>query len=88
MIVLLIAVAVRRITLGIIVIGAFSLGLAAVLVTIGILIVLAKPFIDRFTGTGKWMYRLPIASAVVVIVLGIAIAVQSLISSGILIVNV
>ncbi len=87
MIVLLIAVAVHRLALGLAVIAAFSLGLGVVLVTIAVLIVMAKPVIDRFTGTGKWAYRLTIASSVVVILLGMAIAIQSLISGGIIIVN-
>jgi len=88
LVVLLIAVAYNRIIFGLAVIGVFSAGLAAVLVSIGILIVLAKPLIDRFTGTGKWMQRLPIISAIVIIVLGFAIALKSLIDSGVITVNI
>ncbi len=83
LIVLLLAVAVHRIALGLVIIGAFSVGLAAVLVTIGILIVVAKPLIDRFTGAGVWMRRLPVISAVIIIVLGFAIALKSLVDSGV-----
>ncbi|MBC8458334.1 MAG: sulfite exporter TauE/SafE family protein, partial [Deltaproteobacteria bacterium] len=84
LIVLLLAVAVHRIAFGLIIIGAFSVGLAAVLVTIGILIVVAKPLIDRFTGAGVWMQRLPVISAVIIIVLGFAIALKSLVDSGVI----
>jgi len=84
LVVLLIAVAYNRIAFGLAIIGAFSAGLAAILVSIGILIVVAKPIIDRFTGTGKWTQRLPIISAVVIIALGFAIAFKSLIDTGIL----
>ena len=88
LVVLLIAVAYNRIAFGLAIIGAFSMGLAAVLVSIGILIVVAKPLIDRFTGTGKWMQRLPIISAVVIIALGFAIALKSLIDTGVITINI
>jgi len=71
-----------------VVIGAFSAGLAAVLVTIGILLVVARPIIDRFTGAGKWMRRLPVISAVVIILLGLGIAIKSLIDSGVIVINI
>jgi ABC-type nickel/cobalt efflux system permease component RcnA len=54
------------------------LGLAAVLVAIGILMVLAKPLIARFTGEGIWLQRLPIMSAAVVILLGAILAFKAL----------
>ena len=67
---LLFAISLNKLAWGLIILCAFSLGLAAVLVAIGILMVLAKPFIERFTGEGIWLQRLPIISAAVVIVLG------------------
>ena len=67
---LLFAISLNKIALGLIILCAFSLGLAAVLVAIGILMVLAKPIIERFTGEGIWLRRLPIISAAVVILLG------------------
>jgi len=88
LIVLLLAVAINRIVFGLVVIGAFSAGLAAVLVTIGILLVVARPIIDRFTGAGKWMRRLPVISAVVIILLGLGIAIKSLIDSGVIVINI
>ncbi len=67
---LLFAISLGKLVWGLIILSAFSLGLAAVLVAIGILMVLAKPMIQRFTGEGIWLQRLPIFSAAVVILLG------------------
>ena len=67
---LLFAISLGKLVWGLIILCAFSLGLAAVLVAIGILMVMAKPVIARFTGEGIWLQRLPIISAAVVILLG------------------
>ena len=67
---LLFAISLGKLVWGLIILSAFSLGLAAVLVAIGILMVMAKPLIERFTGEGVWLQRLPIFSAAVVILLG------------------
>ena len=67
---LLFAINLNKLVWGLVILCAFSLGLAAVLVAIGILMVLAKPVIERFTGEGVWLQRLPIISAAVVILLG------------------
>ena len=67
---LLFAISLNKLVWGLIILCAFSLGLAAVLVAIGILMVLAKPVIERFTGEGIWLQRLPMISAAVVILLG------------------
>lgn len=80
---LLFAITIDKLTWGVIILCAFSLGLAAVLVAIGILMVMAKPLLDRFTGEGVWLKRLPIISATVVIVLGAVLVFKGLISAGI-----
>ena len=80
---LLFAITIDKLTWGVIILCAFSLGLAAVLVAIGILMVMAKPLLDRFTGEGIWLKRLPIISATVVIVLGAVLVFKGLISAGI-----
>ena len=49
-----------------------------VLIAIGVLIVKARPLVERFSGDGRWIQRLPIASAVVIIVVGLGIALNSL----------
>ena len=80
---LLLAISLNKLTWGIIILCAFSLGLAAVLVAIGILMVMAKPVIERFTGRGIWLQRLPIISAAVVIVLGAVLVFKALSDVGI-----
>lgn len=80
---LLFAISLNKLTWGVIILCAFSLGLAAVLVAIGILMVMAKPVIERFTGRGVWLQRLPIISATVVIVLGAVLVFKALNDVGI-----
>lgn len=80
---LLFAFSIDKLTWGVIILCAFSLGLAAVLVAIGILMVMAKPIIERFTGQGIWLRRLPIISATVVIVLGAVLVFKALNDVGI-----
>ena len=80
---LLFAISLNKLVWGLIILCAFSLGLAAVLVAIGILMVLAKPVIERFTGEGIWLQRLPIISAAVVILLGALLAFKALNDVGI-----
>jgi len=77
-VVLLIAVAVGRIALGIIIIMAFSLGMAVVLIAVGLVMVKARPLFDRFGG-GRWVkVYMPLGSAMLVTVIGIIITCQSL----------
>lgn len=80
---LLFAISIDKLTWGVVILCAFSLGLAAVLVAIGILMVMAKPIIQRFTGEGIWLKRLPIISATVVIVLGAVLVFKALINVGV-----
>lgn len=80
---LLFAISLNKLVWGIIILCAFSLGLAAVLVAIGVLMVVAKPFIGRFTGEGIWLKRLPIFSAAVVIILGAVLVFKALNDVGI-----
>ena len=80
---LLFAISLNKLVWGLIILSAFSLGLAAVLVAIGILMVMAKPLIQRFTGEGIWLQRLPIVSAAVVILLGAILAFKAINSVGI-----
>ena len=80
---LLFAISLNKLTWGVIILCAFSLGLAVVLVAIGILMVMAKPVIERWTGRGIWLQRLPIISATVVIVLGAVLVFKALNDVGI-----
>ena len=79
--VMLIAIGLGRIGLGLVLIVAFSLGLAAVLITIGILLVRCKSRLDRLGKPGSaWQRLLPLVSAVIVTVLGVGIALKGLMS--------
>ena len=84
LVILLLAVALHRIAFGLLLLVAFSVGLAAILIAIGVLIVKARPLVERFSGDGRWIQRLPIASAVVIIVVGCAITFKTLMGSGIM----
>lgn len=84
LVILLSAITLNRIMFGLSLIVAFSVGLAAVLITVGVLMVVARSFMDRLTGEGKIIQRLPLVSSVVIIALGMVLAIQSLISGGIL----
>ena len=87
LIVLLSAISIHRIGFGLLLIVAFSIGLAIVLVGIGMMIVYARRFVERFSGDGKIIQRLPLVSSVIISILGFAIAIQSLVSGGIVQIN-
>lgn len=77
--IMLIAVGLNRITMGLGMVVAFSFGLAAVLIVIGVLLVRSKSLLDRVGGTaGRWQTFLPLASAVIVTLLGVGIMVKGL----------
>jgi len=83
LVVLLAAIAYHRVALGLVWILAFSLGLAAVLTGLGLLAVygrglMSRRGVGRFRFTGTLLSRLPMASALVVAVLGFLIAIQAL----------
>ncbi|MDQ5854128.1 MAG: hypothetical protein M3380_19075 [Chloroflexota bacterium] len=60
---------------------AFSFGLAAVLIAIGILLVRSRSLLERFGGRGsRWSSALTLASAVLVTALGVGITVSGLLS--------
>ncbi len=85
LVVLLSAVALRRVAFGLLLIVAFSVGLAAVLIAIGLLMVYARRFMSRFAGEGPLITRwLPLTSAAVITLFGVGLAVQALVSAGIL----
>ena len=84
LVILLLAVALHRIAFGLLLLVTFSVGLASILIAIGVLIVKARPLVERFSGDGRWIQRLPIASAVVIIVVGCVITFKTLMNSGIM----
>ena len=78
LVVLLSALSMRRVGFGLILIVAFSIGLAAVLVVIGILMVYARRLMARFREDGPLIHRwLPLTSSAVMMLLGLGIAAQA-----------
>ena len=84
LIVLLSAIALHRTGFGLVLITAFSFGLASVLILIGLLMLYARHLLNRFSFTAAPLQKLPLISPLVVAFLGAAIAVQALVSGGIL----
>ena len=85
LVVLLSAVALGRVGFGFFLIAAFSVGLAAVLIAVGLLVVHARRMMARVHGEGVVITRwLPLTSSAVMAGLGVAIAIQALMAGGIL----
>jgi nickel/cobalt exporter len=81
---LLIAVALKRIAFGLLIITVFSAGIAVVLVTIGILMVSAKDLINKFDKGARFLARMPLVSATIITLLGLLMLYQALVSAGLL----
>lgn len=86
--VLLLAVNLRRLGLGLILLLSFSAGLAVVLIAVGVAMVLAKSVAARFSAMNRATRWLPVLSALIVAVLGLVMAVQSLMAAGVLVLRV
>jgi nickel/cobalt exporter len=71
--ILLVAVAINRILLGLALIISFSLGLAVVLIVIGLLMVSSRRLFDRFSFLDKAAPVLPMVSAIIVLLLGLGL---------------
>jgi ABC-type nickel/cobalt efflux system permease component RcnA len=83
LVVLLSAIALQRVGFGLLLIVAFSVGLAGVLMTLGLLMVSARQVIARLQGEGRLMTRwLPLTSAAVIILFGLVMMAQALRSAG------
>ncbi len=86
-VILLFAIAVNRIVTGLLIILTFSLGLAAVLILIGVLTVTASRRLKQMGPGVGWVRRLPVFSAGIIMVLGVVIGVNALVQAGILTLN-
>ena len=85
LVVLLSAVALHRVGFGLFLIVAFSLGLAAVLIGMGLVAVYAGRLLSRVPVEGKVIRMwIPAASAAMITILGFVIAVRGLMAAGIL----
>ena len=77
LVVLLAAISLHRVGYGLVLILAFSLGLAAAMTAIGVLAVSAKRVFHRVDFEGRVVRLLPAVSAVVVLGLGLAMTVRA-----------
>jgi ABC-type nickel/cobalt efflux system permease component RcnA len=78
LVVLLSAIALHRIGLGLVLIVAFSLGLAATITAIGLVAVLARRTFGRLSLDGPLVRSLPAVSAALILVVGLVITVRAL----------
>jgi nickel/cobalt exporter len=79
LVLLLTAIALRRVGLGLVLLVSFSLGLALVLMGIGVLVIYAKNLLPGGGDSGNAFFRwVPVASAAVVMVLGMVMTGVSL----------
>jgi ABC-type nickel/cobalt efflux system permease component RcnA len=83
LVVMLAAISMNRVGYGLVLIVAFSLGLASALTAAGMAFVYGGKLLSKFPSSGKFMRVMPAASAFVISVLGAAICYQSLRQAGI-----
>ncbi len=82
LVVLLSALSLHRVGFGLFLILAFSLGLAAVLIASGLLMVYARQLLARWNTDGPFIKRwLPLASAMFMLILGLVISGRALIKT-------
>jgi ABC-type nickel/cobalt efflux system permease component RcnA len=77
LVVLLGAIAQHQVALGMILIVAFSFGLAATLTALGLIVVYAQRLTARVNFSGKLVQALPAASAAVIVIVGCVLTVQA-----------
>ncbi len=81
--ILLIAVTINRIAFGLSLIVAFSLGLAVILIAIGILVVQGNRLFERLQWFNKAAFIMPIISAMIVMAMGITLSVSAIRNIGV-----
>ena len=81
LVVLLMAVSLHKLGLGLVILVVFSLGLAAVLIAIGVAMILSGPLLTRFAPEGWTSRALPIGSAAVVTLLGVGIVYKAIVDN-------
>lgn len=77
LVVLLSAVALHRIAYGMVLITAFSIGLASVLIVIGLMVVSTRHWIERFPIGEGLLRRLPVVSAAAITLIGIMLIIRA-----------
>jgi len=78
LVVLLAAISLHRVAFGMLLVLAFSLGLAAAITAVGLVAVLAKSAFRRFDGRGRALALLPAVSALVIVLAGVAMVARAL----------
>jgi nickel/cobalt transporter (NicO) family protein len=78
LVLLLTAIALRRVGLGLVLLISFSLGLALVLMAIGVLVIYAKNLLPSGSAGNPFFRWMPVASAAVVMLLGVVMTGVSL----------
>ena len=77
------AIALGRVAFGLLLIVAFSAGLAAVLTTVGLVLVYARHLFDRLPLDGRLARFAPVASALVISLAGLVIVAQAIAQMGV-----
>jgi len=75
--VLLAAISLHRVAFGMLLVVAFSIGLAVAITAVGLVAVLAKSALARFDGRGRLVNVLPVLSAVVIVLAGAAMVARA-----------
>lgn len=78
LVLLLTAIALRRVGLGLVLLISFSVGLALVLMAIGVLVIYAKNLLPSSNGDNPFFRWMPVASAAIVMMLGVVMTGVSL----------
>ena len=78
LVVLLAAISLHRVAFGMLLILAFSIGLAAAITAVGLVAVLAKRAFSRVSFEGRLVSALPAISALVILVAGVAMTARAL----------
>jgi nickel/cobalt transporter (NicO) family protein len=78
LVVLLAAISLHRVAFGMLLVVAFSAGLALAITCVGLVAVLARSAFGRFDGRGRLLTVLPAVSAVVIVLAGVAMVARAL----------
>jgi nickel/cobalt transporter (NicO) family protein len=78
LVVLLAAISLHRVAFGMLLVVAFSIGLAVAITAVGLVAVLAKSAFARFDGRGRVVNVLPVLSALVIVLAGVAMVARAL----------
>jgi len=86
LIVLLLAIRFGRLGYGLCLILAFSLGLALVLIALGVIVVRASNVVKRWTGKGRALQLIPVLSSAAIVVLGLWVVAWTLLQYNVIVI--